>query len=681
MRVFLLFIYLLIKYYFMGRLTLQEELQRMKKLMVYKTDDYKSKIVERRSLLKEDIDPDTGGTVIINNVYQAGYYTTSAIDQVTKKTIKEQLDAELLKVTEFLKKHPNEQSIVSVKFTSQESAIPNTDNEQAGFFKSIRLDVGQLSSARKYYIDEYIKSYFSNLRKKNVISDSVQVPPVEYTFKKPVKLFKSKDIKKTPWCVAGDSQVPADDSQGYACTGGGFKVNGSTDNNWKTQKKGLYKDHYAEFVKEQNSSIEITVKVVATENESCPDSCMTKDESGNCKCPEGMTYNEETKQCECPSGEVKEDCACKRTQKEEKKDPLECAANLKIRVWVKSHNCQNAEFFIFANKKSLKNVAGGMTANLNNADSDRGIPRADSEPTFQPQFLNPGYGYLPNGDGTFNYKQGTINENGDIGKGRSDTFIVSEQDVKDIINENTNENSKSKISIWMVATTTNAHKDIPMVTITLGDEKIYDARPKIVKGKLLTIDICTKNVVEGDDDSQPDIPTLINKIVKEKSDLQNKSISTGKVRKRTQKKLDQKAVVLERSEILLDKMTSLLTYLSKNLKKGKEMSDDVYNRIKDDYSMFKEELAGNEEKNQPSFIATTDSDYGDVTFKDKTIRDNDLYGDVRIDLNKFYKGYLAVYYSPNTQETQGARNGMEKQIITAMNKPGVQQEFGYQKIT
>jgi hypothetical protein len=218
-----------------------------------------------------------------------------------------------------------------------------------------------------------------------------------------------------------------------------------------------------------------------------------------------------------------------------------------------------------------------------------------------------------------------------------------------------------------------------MVTITLGDEKIYDARPKIVKGKLLTIDICTKTVVEGDDDSQPDIPTLINKIVKEKSDLQNKSISTGKVRKRTQKKLDQKAVVLERSEILLDKMTSLLTYLSKNLKKGKEMSDEVYERIKSDFEYFQPELDGDEEKNQPSFRVTTDGT--DVTYKNKTIRDSDLYGDVRIDLNKFWKGYLAVFYNPTTESASGRRNGSEKQIIAAMNKPGTQQEFGYQKIT
>jgi hypothetical protein len=122
----------------------------MRRLLI--TEEEKRRILGLYGLLKEDIDPNSGGTVTINNVYKAGWYTTAAIDQLTNKTIKDQLDVELVKVTEFVRKNPN--SIVSVKFTSQESAIPNTDNEKAGFFKdkpSNRLDVGELSGARKDY--------------------------------------------------------------------------------------------------------------------------------------------------------------------------------------------------------------------------------------------------------------------------------------------------------------------------------------------------------------------------------------------------------------------------------------------------------------------------------------------------------------------------------------------------
>jgi hypothetical protein len=73
----------------MKKSNLFEELQRMKSLMVYNTDDHKHKINEEKSLLKEDIDPNSGGTITINNVYQAGFYTTKAIDQLTNKTIKD----------------------------------------------------------------------------------------------------------------------------------------------------------------------------------------------------------------------------------------------------------------------------------------------------------------------------------------------------------------------------------------------------------------------------------------------------------------------------------------------------------------------------------------------------------------------------------------------------------------
>ncbi len=48
------------------------------------TEIEKKRILGLYGLLKEDIDPNSGGTITINNVYQAGYYTTNAIDQVTK---------------------------------------------------------------------------------------------------------------------------------------------------------------------------------------------------------------------------------------------------------------------------------------------------------------------------------------------------------------------------------------------------------------------------------------------------------------------------------------------------------------------------------------------------------------------------------------------------------------------
>ena len=112
--------------------------------------------------------------------------------------------------------------------------------------------------------------------------------------------------------------------------------------------------------------------------------------------------------------------------------------DLKIRVYVPRHACQNAEFFIFANSTLLKNINGGITANLNNADTERGIPKSTckGESCFDAEVLNPGYGWLPNGDGTYGgYSYGSQNKSGDIGKGRSDTFIVTEEQSKKIVEQ------------------------------------------------------------------------------------------------------------------------------------------------------------------------------------------------------------------------------------------------------
>jgi len=69
--------------------------------------------------------------------------------------------------------------------------------------------------------------------------------------------------------------------------------------------------------------VAVTANVCYTLKEPCPDPCMEKDDSGNCKCPEGMTYNEETKQCECPPEQIKEGCLCKTKEKEPCPDCME----------------------------------------------------------------------------------------------------------------------------------------------------------------------------------------------------------------------------------------------------------------------------------------------------------------------------------------------------------------------
>lgn len=578
----------------------------MRRLLI--TEEDRKHILGLYGLIKEEIDPNSGGTVTFTNKYKAGYYTTNALDLATNKTIKAKLDDELVKVTEFVKKYPN--SIVSVKFTSQESSLPNTDNEKAGFFKKPdnRLDVGELSNARKEYINQYIQSYFKSLKDQGIIKSEVQIPPVEYVFKPPVKKFMDSKTT-TPWCIKGDPQIPATDTQGYACTGSGYKVNGSTANNWYNQKQGVYKTHFDEFYAEQNSSIEITVKLVTP--------------------------------------------AITTTTTKTPGDFTECATGLSIRVWVKSHNCQNAEFFIFANDLLLYNSQGGMTANLNNSVTTRGIPKTDSEPLFGPEYLNPGYGYLKNGDGTIGgYSYGSINEDGDQGKGRSDTFKITKEQSLKLLNA-----AQGKISLWMIATTSTAHKDIPLVTITKEDGTvIYNKAPKIVQGKLLTLDGCTLQVVEGTDATVPDVTGYVNLIRQERINMQSQAeisaeAQTGskKQQKKKQAVLDSKGQILERAAGMVTEMTTFLNTIKPMLEKtqpapnsgGKNLgSPEVQAEIDKYYNIFYSGLtySGTSDAPVPQLGQDSDGDY-----INSTVGNNELFGDIRLYMDQFYEGFNAVY--------------------------------------
>lgn len=615
----------------MKHYNLLEEIQRMKSLMVYDTGEYKDKVFEERNmLLKEDIDPNYGGTIIINNVYQAGYYTTKAIDQLTKKTIKEQLDEQLIKVTEFLKNHKNDSTIVSVKFTSQESAIPNTDNERAGFFKTRRLNVGQLSSARKYYIDEYIKSYFKNLKEKGVISDSVDIPPIEYTFKKPVKLFKSADKKITPWCVSTDTQIPKDDTQGYACTGGEFKVDGKTETNWRNSKKTGYKDHYKEFVKEQNSSIEITVKVVESEKEPDPE-------------PE-----------EIPK-EIPEEKVTLTYEDDVTPIPVteSCASGLQIKLQTKSHECNNAEYFIYANNTLLKNINGGDTHNGNNAATRKTVLGKK----LAPQALNPGYGLL----GTKKY--GTY---GDIKGTRADVFKVTPEQSKEI----TSDAKDGSIKIWAIcANGDKCHTDQATVVIThpKRDKNVFG--PKKVNGDQILLTVlssCGDAVVTETSQSKlsktkPDATGAKNEYVKTRFELTQKVLSKDPKALENAKD-DAKAVLLQNVQDFTSIGDDLIDYIEKLYlevyEKAKSKGvEKQKNKVFDSFNKNLNKFLGDNTSDLSRYVNRygkyykgSDFEVGKVNdkksnfylgdesfaFKDKYIRTNELANDIRFYLEKTF---------------------------------------------
>jgi hypothetical protein len=331
-----------------------------------------------------------------------------------------------------------------------------------------------------------------------------------------------------------------------------------------------------------------------------------------------------------------------------------CAAGLKIRVHVPSHNCQNAEFFIFANNTLLYNTVGGMTANLNNSTDSRGIPKANTLPTYTEYALNPGYGYLKNGDGTYGYGFGQYID-GDVGNGRSDTFIITEEQSQEII-----ANGKGFIDIWMIATTTSAHQDIPNVTITKEGvaEPIFDEKPNIVQGRLLRMDACGNKVLEmGNDATVPDVTSYILQL----KSIKDSSENVDPNKKVSSKKMDQKAIILDRVYELNQRMYSLVSFLSSKLEDNyyNELDDSLYNeiitRLNTDYEYFDEELKNEE----PMSLDKEGYRFSHYEFNNRTIQNNDLYGDVRQGMDRFFNDYSLIFYddvegvfSPNGPTTK-----------------------------
>jgi hypothetical protein len=293
-----------------------------------------------------------------------------------------------------------------------------------------------------------------------------------------------------------------------------------------------------------------------------------------------------------------------------------------------------------------------MTANLNNADTERGVPDVGSDPVFPPQLLNPGYGYLKNGDGTYGkYGYGKIQESGNLGGGRSDTFVVTAEQSRQIVKD-----GNGFINIWMVGTTSTVHQDIPVVTITKeGSSKpIYNNRPKVKQGLLLTLDECGNKVVAASStETVPDVAGYIQEIKNERFPLllkiekdSIKSTYDGLSPQGKRKyNIDEKAVLLERCESLLSQMLEFTKRL-KTLSADEWSNGTAEKIITNQYTVFYNGLS-----KTPSLVKSP----GGV-FVDKTIQGNQLYGDVRMIMDRFYIGFDGVYLDYNQYVPTGIKN-------------------------
>jgi len=559
------------------------------------TEEEKKNILSLYGLIRESIDPNKGGSETIQANYKGGYYT------VPQMTTKNQLDELLTKVKEFVKKN-GESSLVNVNMDASESQLPNYDMEGAGYKDStgktfvINKPVGvkMLSEARFAYLKEYVLNEFQKWKNEGIITN-----PPQFSIK--YYVGKTKWVGQ-PWCPEGQA-----DEGGYNCTSKTFKPNNGT-NNWVTLKSNNDKK-YSEAVKaykaEQSSSITITVSLPIAN----PD----------------ITTTTTTKKIDS-----------------------KCATGLKLRVSVSKHNCNNAEFFVLANSTLLINSKGGNTANLNNASSDRGIPKSSQPPLISAEYLNPGYGKLLNGENGYS-------GNGDIGGERSDIFEVTPEQSASIIS-----NGDGKISIYFVATTLTSHKNLPNFTITHPNKKenngiVFNGKPNANKGLLLTLDGCGLNVVSKESNPEINYPFDITKL---RTDLRSarfnlQSSSEGQnwfQKNKNKKNIDQKAIVQERASYLLENIIELANYLiSKGLIRNLKGKPDIIEEIKQTcesyYVKFQENIKGDQQdKNNMDFTMSSDE------FTNKTLRKDNMFEDVRFDLEKFYGLYNMIYYDIKSKE-------------------------------
>jgi hypothetical protein len=484
------------------------------------------------------------------------------------------LNADLQKIKEFLKNNPTGY-VVEVNLYSGESKIPNNDNEQGG----TQVKENHLNEARLNSLKSYLNPIFETWKTEGIT-------------KTDFKINEYKNIGETPW--VGTPFCPANTTDERTCT--------ITYNNKVKAGDKTILDYKNKYDKEQYFRVIIEVKKV---------------ESPQTPPPTGSTQITE-----------------------------ECATGLKIRVDVDKHNCNNAEFFVVLNDTLLYNVDGGYTANGNNSDS---YIEADDGSIIRPKRLNPGYGYL----GTTKY-----GANGDVGNKRYDEFIVTPEQSKKIIEQSTN----NKINVWYMCTlSTGCHLDTPTVTIFKDNTQIYKGKPMSDSSLLVTLDKCGNKADSKVDETavEPDVTTYRTKLQSDRS-----SMTVAKENDIPDTK-DEKQTLLKASNTL----NLMLSYINKTFvhptistiyfrkfpktppKGGAEYSRTEggtlmyygYN-IPENKELFDWANTQSSEGSIDDYVAKIneliDKNNYQITkkgeYKNRTIRDDELYGDVRNNLSNFY---------------------------------------------
>ena len=351
-----------------------------------------------------------------------------------------------------------------------------------------------------------------------------------------------------------------------------------------------------------------------------------------------------------------------------------CATGLEVVIYVKTHNCQNAEYLVYANNTLLTNLSGGFTANLNNAGGkltadNFNFPAPGSEGSIYQttedgtkigfmnkaddipaQALNPSYGYTKNGPYS-------ANEEGDISGQRMDTFNVNATQSKTIT-----EQGNGEINIWLIGTTKAMHLDIPYVLIKKDGKEVYNNQPKIEQGLVLTLSGCGNKVLPLS--TKGIKPTgyesiLIN-VFKERFAKIRQGLGANAVENLSKKQLkDSKSVLLDRT-LQLSTLINQVVLMGHNISEkafAQGMTNATYAQFKKQWDSQSNKVARMNIYNQiqlildqnPSFRKNLDG----TTYVDKNIEksrknpEKTLMGDVFLKLENFYKKYDTFYKSPD----------------------------------
>ena len=359
-----------------GKISLNEEIERMKGLIVYQNGDYKNPILKEQ---KETPLP----TFTKKIDFAPGWYTIDGKYVNPQKTIPVELGKSLQKLKEFLLKNP-EGYLLDVVLEAGESQIPNADNTPNGGGK--RVIPGFLSEKRLITIEDYILNVFNEWKKDGINAENIKI---KKCYGKNCGKNPTDAVGKTKW--VGQDFCPSTTKDPYTCSKLYRAKIKSNDQKVLELRKKYNEEQYVRVTMGVNKDISIG----GGEEKIEP---VTEYEGGITPIP--VTEG--------------------------------CLSGLKIKIITKSHSCNKAEFFIVANNTVLKNTDGGITHNGNDGEGNS-ITLDNAGVKLNKFASNPGYGYL----GTTKY--GTKGHLKKDGKGeRFDDFAITPEQSKQIISQTKN---------------------------------------------------------------------------------------------------------------------------------------------------------------------------------------------------------------------------------------------------